>query len=165
MSSPSPARGVHAEARTSWPTAPSGKRVSDTGQVVAAPVKVCGDCGYALSAPTPQKVQMPMYALANDNWIGRMPFPLALGGEPLPGMELESLACGRVCVKKVIAEPERQGPRDERQGGLRGNSIAFPQATAHVCDSNELPPPKDATDWSSLAIRSGIVLTPLQRFV
>ena len=30
------------------------------------------------------------------------------------------------------------------RGGLRSNSIAFPQATAHVCGSNELPPPKDA---------------------
>ena len=111
---------------------------------VAAPVKVCWDCGYALSAPTPQKVQMPMYALANDNWIGRMPFPLAPGGEPLHEMELKSLARGRMCVKKVIAEPGRQGPRDERQGGLRSNSIAFPQATAHVCGSNEPLPPKDA---------------------
>ena len=66
------------------------------------------------------------------------------GGEPLHEMEFKSLARGRMCAKKVIAEPERQGPRDERPGGLRSNSIAFPQATAHVSGSNELPPPKDA---------------------
>ncbi len=53
---------------------------------------------------------------------------MAPGGEPLHEMEVKSLARGRMCVNKVIAEPLRRGPRDGRQKGLRGNSIAFPQA-------------------------------------
>ena len=63
---------------------------------------------------------MPRYALANDNWIGRMPFDFTPNGEPLHDMEVKSLARGRMCVQKVIAEPEKQGPRADRQGGLRG---------------------------------------------
>ena len=89
-------------------------------------VKVCFDCGKSLEGAP--EVKMPMNALANDNWIGRVPFPLRPGGEPLRDMELRSLARGRVCVNKIIAEPEKRGPRDERQGGLVGNFICFPQA-------------------------------------
>ena len=33
---------------------------------------------------------------------------------------------GAACA--IIAEPEKRGPRDERQGGLVGNFICFPQA-------------------------------------
>jgi|TARA_B110000285_G_C14598024_1_gene369335 hypothetical protein len=83
---------------------------------------------------------MPKYALANDNWIGRRPFPMAPGGEPLHEMEVKSLARGRMCVNKVIAEPSRRGPRDGRQKGLRGNSIAFPQAKIELMQGTELPP-------------------------
>ena len=84
---------------------PSSLGPDDTGQDLL--VKVCSDCGWALSCfPEPQ---MPMYALANDNWIGRIPVALRPGGEPLRDMELRSLARGRVCVNKIIAEPDRMG--------------------------------------------------------
>ena len=86
-------------------------------------------------------VEMPRYALANDNWIGRMPFAFTPGGQPIGEMTLKTLARGRVCVSKIIAEPERAGPRNTRQGGLRGNSIAFPQAHVEMLKGDELPAP------------------------
>ena len=58
--------------------------------------------------------------------------------------EMRSSARGRMCVTKIVAEAGRYVPRDECQGGLRCNAIAFLQATAHVHGSNELPSPKDA---------------------
>ena len=95
----------------------------------ADPVWACHECCTNLSGKEPRQVYMPEYALANDNWIGRMPFPFAPEGKPLHEMEVKSLARGRMCVNKIIAEPERSGPRQGRQGGLRGNIIAFPQAS------------------------------------
>ena len=83
----------------------------------APPVHVCHDCGHQLSAGEPRKVFMPRFALANDNWTGRTPVALTPGGQPLHDMEVKSLARGRLCVNKVIAEPERRGPRQGRQGG------------------------------------------------
>lgn len=76
-------------------------------------VKVCWDCGHALSAESPKGIRMPKYALANDNWIGRMPLPYRPDDELLSKMEFQSLARGRACVKKVIAEPEKGGARGE----------------------------------------------------
>ena len=108
-----------------------------------APVLVCYDCGSALSGEQPRKVAMPKYALANDNWIGRMPFAFQPDGGQLSAMELKSLARGRMCVNKVIAEPERAGARSERQGGLRDNTIAFPQARVEHLLGQELPPPRE----------------------
>ena len=58
-------------------------------------------------------------------------------------MTLKSLARGRMCVHKVIAEPERPGPRSTKQGGLHANAIAFPQAKLELLDSAELPAPHD----------------------
>ncbi len=52
-------------------------------------------------------------------------------------MTLKSLARGRMCVRNVIAEPERSGPRSTKQGGLRANAIAFPQAKLELLDSAE----------------------------
>ena len=103
--------------------------------------QVCLECGRALGADTPDKVHMPKYALANDNWIGRVPFAFTPEGEPLSDMEVKSLARARMCVQKVIAAPERPGPRREKQGGLRGNNIAFPQAKVEMCRSHEFPLP------------------------
>ena len=107
------------------------------------PVLVCIDCGSALGKSVRKQVRMPKYALANDNWIGRLPFPLRPGGTPLRDMEIRSLARGRMCVKKIIAEPDKKGPRSGRQGGLVGNTIAFPQAKVSFLGSKELPPPPD----------------------
>eukprot|EP00973_Karenia_brevis_P053846 7479837-Karenia_brevis.AAC.1 len=63
----------------SWRWLLHTRRVGDTqldanGQ--APTVQVCRDCGHVLSADSPRKMDMPKYALANDNWIGRMPFDL-----------------------------------------------------------------------------------------
>jgi len=110
------------------------------------PVPACRGCAFSLSANTPQKVEMPRYALADDNWMGRMPFAFAPGGELLGDMTLKTLARGRMCVKKVIAEPERRAPPKTKQGGLRGNCIAFPQARLELMRSQELPaPPEEAS--------------------
>ena len=48
-----------------------------------------------------------------------------------------------MCVNKVIAEPERRGARGTKQGGLRGNTIAFPQGKVDILPSSELPAPAD----------------------
>ena len=115
--------------------------LDESGQ--ATMVKVCEDCGKELSRERSTALLMPKFALANDNWMGRVPFDFTPGGEPLREMEIKSLARARMCVQKVIAEPEKQGPRSGRQGGLRGNSIAFPQAKVEVCRAEELPPPRE----------------------
>ena len=86
---------------------------------------------------------MPIHALANDNWIGRMPYPFTPKGELLGEMTLKTLARGRMCVNKVIAEPERRGARGTKQGGLRGNTIAFPQGRVDILPSSELPAAPD----------------------
>ena len=116
-------------------------------------VRVCEDCGQNLSADDPKFVHMPKYALSNDNWIGRLPGVLNPGGDPLTDFERKSLARGRMCVNKVIAEPEKRGPPQGRQGGLRGNSIAFPQAKVELRQSKELPPPfEEARDFMSKSV-------------
>ena len=111
-------------------------------------MKVCLQCALDLKGPSRKHVSMPRFALANDNWIGRQPFPLHPGGEPLREMEVKSLARGRMCVKKIIAEPEKKGPRDTKQGGLVGNAIAFPQAKVSFMKGQQLPPtPEDAEEF------------------
>ena len=105
---------------------------------------------------------MPRYALANDNWIGRMPFPFTPRGELLGQMTLKTLARGLMCVNKIIAEPERLGPRNSKQGGLRGNTIIFPQAKLELLDSNELPaPPDKANEFMSKSV--SIALTDVDK--
>ncbi len=114
----------------------------------APTVKVCLQCALDLSRSSRKHVSMPRFALANGNWIGRQPFPLHPGGEPLREMEVKSLARGRMCVKKIIAEPEKKGPRDTKQGGLVGNAIAFPQAKVSFMKGQQLPPtPEDAEEF------------------
>ena len=72
--------------------------------------------------------------------MGRVPFPFTPSGESLHEMECKSIARARMCVNKSIAEPEKPGPREAKQGGFRGNSIAFPQAKVEFCRSTEYPP-------------------------
>ena len=121
---------------------------------VAPPVHVCHDCGHALEGDQPRRIFMPKYALANDNWMGRMTFafqpmddssnnPVQPADGRLSDMERRSLARARVCVSKIIAEPEKAGPRSERQGGLRNNTIAFPQARVEHLLGHELPAAKE----------------------
>lgn len=107
------------------------------------PVPACRNCAFCLIADTPQKVEMPRYALADDNWIGRMPFAFTPGGELLGKMTLKTLARGRTCIDTVIAEPEKPTAPKLKQKGLRGNSIALPQAKLELQDADELPPPPD----------------------
>ena len=107
------------------------------------PVPACHECAHQLHRSNPKAINMPRAALANDNWIGRMPFPLAPGGEPLSDMTMKTLARGRICVNKVIAEPNRAGPRNTRQSGLRGNSISFPQSKLVLQKGNQLPAPAE----------------------
>ncbi len=65
-------------------------------------------------------------------------------------MQVKSLARGRMCVHKIIAEPERRGPHEGRQAGLRGNSIGFPQARVKLLESKELPaPPEESAQFLS----------------
>ena len=112
------------------------------------PVPACRDCAFCLNADTPKQIEMPMYAVANDNWIGRMPFAFTPRGAFLGEMTLKTLARGRMCVNKVFAEPERPGPKNTRQGGLRGNSIAFPQSKLELLNTCELPaPPEVAAEF------------------
>ena len=69
-----------------------------------------------------KQVQLPMYALANDNWIGRMPFALAPDGDLLGEMILKSLARGRISWPLVQPHQEypssAYGPRVSRNSAV-----------------------------------------------
>ena len=72
---------------------------------------------------------------------------------PTNDMTLKTLARGRMCVNKIIAEPQRPGPRDTKQGGLRRNTIAFPQAKLELLGSTELPAsPEEAARFMSNSV-------------
>ena len=76
---------LHTRRMPSMEPQPSGK---------PPPVQACYDCARSLCKDFPKAVQMPKYALANDNWIGRLPFAFMPGGQPLHDMELKSLVRG-----------------------------------------------------------------------
>ena len=96
---------------------------------------------------------MPRCALANDNWIGRMPHALAPDGELLGDMTLKSLARERICVNEIIAEPVKPGPHCDKQRGLRGNTIFFPQGKLELVGGCELPAPAEqAAEFMSKAV-------------
>jgi hypothetical protein len=97
----------------------------------------CFACATDLSGRTPF---MPRYALANDNFIGRVPVALrnASGGQ-LSSTTLQLLALSRMCVRKVIAEPYRLGDPATKQKGLRANTICFPPAVPKQLLSSSLP--------------------------
>ena len=42
-----------------------------------------------------------------------------------------------------VSPVERRGPRDQRQGGLVGNFISFPQAQVELLNSTQLPAPAE----------------------
>ena len=106
-----------------------------------------------MSKEAPDAIEMARYALANDNWIGRMPHALAPGGELLGEMVLKTLARGRLCVNKIIAEPGKPGPQSGKQRGLRGNTISFPQGRLELLDAVELPaPPEKAAEFMSKSV-------------
>ena len=53
------------------------------------------------------------------------------------------LALARAIVIKEVAEPMRQGCRDEQQQVLKGNTIALPQADCRVLATEKLPADMD----------------------
>ncbi len=102
-------------------------------------IPACYECVYPLCADIPKRIEMLRYALANDNWIDRMPFAITPCGEPLREMTKKTLCRGRMCVHKIIAEPERRAPPDTKHRGLRGNNVAFSPAKVELLRSAELP--------------------------
>ena len=84
-------------------------------------VRWCPDCRGSLHRKIPQ---MPKYALANDNWGGRiLPQLLNLA----PGT-IKLLPRVRVYVDVTVLGPKHM-PKDLKQTGLIGNHIIVPQAS------------------------------------
>ena len=86
---------------------------------------VCWECLADLGCARPR---MPLYALANENWIGR---------ESREASEATRwLSClGRVCRKQLRLG---RGTPDLQQKGITGNTIFLAQETL------DLPPETDA---------------------
>ena len=103
----------------------------------APPVKACRVCAWDL---TGSRVKMPVFALANDNLLLRQPCVFSDEfGNPLSDGTLLLLALARAVVVKEVAEPLRQGAREEQQQVLKGNTIALPQADCRVLATEKLP--------------------------
>ena len=101
---------------------------------------VCNDCSQALLRKKPV---MPKFALANYLWIGRYPPAFLWHGKPLSAMTWLLLALGRPVIQKVIAEKQKPGPVQQKQKGIRANTIAFPQAILRELATTQLPPAAD----------------------
>ena len=98
-------------------------------------VEVCVPCSKSLTRKVPI---MPKYALANSLWIGREPLVFRCEGKKLSPMTFLLLSLGRAVVKKIIAEKDKPGRREEKQKGMRSNTVAFPQAKIRELVSTEL---------------------------
>lgn len=105
-------------------------------------VDVCVPCSKSLTRTVPQ---MPKYALANSLWIGREPLVFRSDGKKLSPMTFLLLSLGRAVVQKIIAEKDKPGRREEKQKGMRSNTVAFPQAKIRELVSHELPAASDET--------------------
>ena len=78
---------------------------------------VCWQCLCDLAGPHPR---MPLYALANDNWIGRERLEVREASEAT-----RWLSClGRCCWKQVRLG---HGSPELQQKGITGNTIFLPQ--------------------------------------
>ena len=99
-------------------------------------VEVCISCSKSLTRKVPM---MPKYALANSLWIGREPLVFRCEGKKLSPMTFLLLSLGRAVVQKIIAEKDKPGRREEKQKGMRSNTVAFPQAKLRELVSTELP--------------------------
>ena len=88
-------------------------------------VDVCEACAKSLTRKVPV---MPKYALANSLWIGREPAVFRCKGKKLSPMTFLLLSLGRAAVQKIIAEPHKPQRKEEKQRGMRSNTVAFPQA-------------------------------------
>ena len=91
----------------------------------------CWECLRDIAAKHPK---MPIYACANDNWVGRE--RVHVRSATWATKTLASL--GRCCWKQVRLG--RPGDDAVQEKGLSGNTIFFAQPTADL-PSMELPPP------------------------
>ena len=96
---------------------------------------VCWECLSDLAAPHPR---MPLYALANDNWIGRERLEVRETSEAT-----RWLSClGRVCWKQVRLG---RGAPNTLQKGITGNTVFLAQPSVTLnSETLELPPERDA---------------------
>ena len=89
---------------------------------------VCKDCHIPFfnnKVPT-----MPRYALANDNWGGRLPKAL----QNLSAGTKRLLPLLRVCIDVTVMQKGVHIPRDQKQTGLLGNQIIIPQSSpSQIC--------------------------------
>lgn len=105
-------------------------------------VSVCDPCAKSLCRKVPV---MPKYALANSLWIGREPTVFRHGGKKLSPMTFLLLSLGRAVVQKIIAEKDKPGRKEEKQKGMRSNTVAFPQAKIRELVTTQLPAASDET--------------------
>lgn len=108
---------------------------------------VCPDCWNALGRAVPV---MPRYALANDNWLGRMPAELV----DLADGCRRLLPRARCCVDLIVLHGAGQPSHLPKQRGLLGNHILLPQSTPSEV-LGALPPMPGESD--SLASHFGAV--------
>ena len=100
-------------------------------------VWVCADCAGSLARKCPR---VPKYALANDLWLGRVPAVFRPDKKRLSAMTFMLLSLGRAVVQKVIAERTKPQRPEEKQKGMRANTVAFPQAKIRELVTAHLPP-------------------------
>ena len=100
-------------------------------------VWVCADCAGSLARKCPR---VPKYALANDLWLGRVPVVFRPDKKRLSAMTFMLLSLGRAVVQKVIAERTKPQRPEEKQKGMRANTVAFPQAKMRELVTAHLPP-------------------------
>ena len=96
---------------------------------------VCWQCLVDLSGARPR---MPLYALANDNWVGRERVEVKEASEAT-----RWLSClGRVCWKQLRLG---HGAPDVQQRGIAGNTIFLAQPAVTLnSETLDLPPERDA---------------------
>ena len=102
-----------------------------------APCWVCEECSSSLTRKRPC---VPKYALANNLWIGRLPAVFRSGKKRLSAMTFTLLSLGRAVVRKIIAERQKPRRPEEKQKGMRANTVAFPQAKIRELVTAHLPP-------------------------
>ena len=67
------------------------------------------------------------------------------GGKKLSPMTFLLLSLGRAVVQKIIAEKDKPGRKEEKQKGMRSNTVAFPQAKIRELVTTQLPAASDET--------------------
>ena len=85
-------------------------------------VDLCNDCYWDLRKSTSQP---PRYALANNLWVG--PIPWELQCLTFPEQLLISWVFPRVFIFKLFPKAAGQFPGDQLQSGMRGNVVSYEQ--------------------------------------